>query len=117
MTQDKVGELVGVSLQQIQKYEIGANRVSASRLYELAQIFGKPISSFFEGYVRDEDFHNIEFKSEEELQKSEAEKSDEIKKLRSAFERIDSFEMRENIISFVESIAEFAQKKKFINRT
>jgi transcriptional regulator with XRE-family HTH domain len=65
MSQDQVGELVGITLQQVQKYETGINRISASRLYELAQIFEKPVSSFFSEYVRDEDYHNFDFKPDE----------------------------------------------------
>jgi transcriptional regulator with XRE-family HTH domain len=40
-----------MSFQQIQKFEIGSNRLSASRLHELAQIFDVPVSAFFEGIV------------------------------------------------------------------
>ena len=49
MSQADLGQRVGVRFQQIQKYESGANRVSASRLLALAQTLGVPISHFFEG--------------------------------------------------------------------
>ncbi|MEL6104306.1 MAG: helix-turn-helix transcriptional regulator [Pseudomonadota bacterium] len=49
MTQQKLAELVGIKFQQIQKYETGANRVSASRLWDIAEAMGVPISFFFEG--------------------------------------------------------------------
>ncbi len=105
MSQEKVGELVGVSLQQIRKYEVGISRVSASRLYELSQVFDKPINSFFDDYVFDPDFHNTEFKSEADCQKLELEKDQEIMSLVRAFNQIKSFEVRESLISFVKSIA------------
>ncbi|MGB0440222.1 MAG: helix-turn-helix domain-containing protein, partial [Paracoccaceae bacterium] len=49
MTQQQLAEKVGIKFQQIQKYEIGSNRVAASRLFELAQLFDVPPSYFFEG--------------------------------------------------------------------
>ena len=49
MTQQKLAELVGIKFQQIQKYETGANRVSASRLWEIADALGVDIGFFFEG--------------------------------------------------------------------
>ena len=45
MSQEKLGELLGITFQQVQKYEKGANRISASRLYFTAKIFGVPVSS------------------------------------------------------------------------
>lgn len=49
MTQQRLAELVGIKFQQIQKYETGANRVSASRLWDIAEALGVEISFFFEG--------------------------------------------------------------------
>ena len=49
MTQQQLGETVGIKFQQIQKYETGMNRVSASRLWDIAQAMEVPISFFFEG--------------------------------------------------------------------
>ena len=47
MSQEKLGEAVGLTFQQIQKYERGANRIGASRLYRMAQILGIPVSYFY----------------------------------------------------------------------
>ena len=49
MTQQQLAEKVGIKFQQIQKYETGANRVSASRLWDIAQAMGVPVSFCFEG--------------------------------------------------------------------
>ncbi|MEL6618688.1 MAG: helix-turn-helix transcriptional regulator [Pseudomonadota bacterium] len=49
MTQQKLAELVGIKFQQIQKYETGANRVSASRLWDIGEAMGVPVAFFFEG--------------------------------------------------------------------
>lgn len=48
-TQSNVAEQLGISFQQLQKYETGANRVSASRMFELSKLLGVSPSFFFEG--------------------------------------------------------------------
>jgi transcriptional regulator with XRE-family HTH domain len=49
LTQQQLAESIGIRFQQIQKYECGANRVTASRLYELAVSLNVPVNYFFEG--------------------------------------------------------------------
>ncbi|TNJ48630.1 helix-turn-helix domain-containing protein [Phaeobacter sp. B1627] len=49
MTQQQLAEKVGIKFQQIQKYETGANRVSASRLWDISDALGVNVSFFFEG--------------------------------------------------------------------
>ncbi len=49
MTQQQLAEKVGIKFQQIQKYETGANRVSASRLWDIAYALDVPVAFFFEG--------------------------------------------------------------------
>ena len=49
MTQQQLGDGVGIKFQQIQKYETGMNRVSASRLWDIAEVLGVSIGFFFEG--------------------------------------------------------------------
>lgn len=48
-TQQQLAEAVGIKFQQIQKYETGMNRVSASRLWDIAHVLCVPVSFFFEG--------------------------------------------------------------------
>jgi transcriptional regulator with XRE-family HTH domain len=48
MSQEKLGELLGLTFQQVQKYEKGANRIGASRLYDISQILNVPVQYFFE---------------------------------------------------------------------
>jgi transcriptional regulator with XRE-family HTH domain len=52
MTQTNLGEKLGISTQQVQKYEAGINRITAARLYEICRVFGVPIASMFEGIPR-----------------------------------------------------------------
>jgi transcriptional regulator with XRE-family HTH domain len=49
MTQQQLAQAVGIRFQQVQKYESGANRVSASRLWDLARALNSPVTFFFEG--------------------------------------------------------------------
>ena len=49
VSQERLAEALGLTFQQVQKYERGANRVSASKLYEIARFLQAPISYFFEG--------------------------------------------------------------------
>ena len=48
MSQEKLGELLGITFQQVQKYEKGSNRISASRLYLAAKVLGVPVQFFFD---------------------------------------------------------------------
>jgi transcriptional regulator with XRE-family HTH domain len=48
MSQEKLGEAIGLTFQQVQKYERGANRVGASRLFDLSRVLDVPVSFFFE---------------------------------------------------------------------
>ena len=49
MTQQQLAERVGIKFQQIQKYETGMNRISASRLWDIAEALTVPVGYFFEG--------------------------------------------------------------------
>ncbi|MGY6531936.1 helix-turn-helix domain-containing protein [Glycocaulis sp.] len=49
LTQKELAERVGIRFQQIHKYETGINRMTASRLYELARALGAPVEHFYEG--------------------------------------------------------------------
>lgn len=49
MSQEKLGESLGLTFQQVQKYEKGTNRIGASRLQQISQILGVPVEFFFDG--------------------------------------------------------------------
>lgn len=55
MSQERLGELLGVTFQQVQKYEKGANRIGASRLYEVSRILEVPVQFFFDDLPEDGD--------------------------------------------------------------
>jgi transcriptional regulator with XRE-family HTH domain len=48
LSQEKLGEAIGLTFQQVQKYERGANRIGASRLHELSRVMDVPVSFFFD---------------------------------------------------------------------
>ncbi len=49
MSQEKLGEMLSLTFQQVQKYEKGVNRIGAGRLYDVSRILGVPIDYFYEG--------------------------------------------------------------------
>ena len=56
LTQQSLAEQVGIRFQQIQKYECGANRVSAARLFELSEALSVPVQYFYEGLSERDEF-------------------------------------------------------------
>ncbi|GAB4520745.1 MAG: helix-turn-helix domain-containing protein [Amphiplicatus sp.] len=52
MSQDKLGEALGLTFQQVQKYEKGVNRIGASRVFELSRILDVPVQYFFDDFDR-----------------------------------------------------------------
>jgi len=50
-SQEKLAEALGITFQQIQKYENGVNRIAAGRLYEMSNILNIPVQSFFAGFA------------------------------------------------------------------
>jgi transcriptional regulator with XRE-family HTH domain len=54
MSQEKLGELLGITFQQVQKYEKGSNRVSASRLYQISRVLGVPVQFFYDELKEDD---------------------------------------------------------------
>jgi transcriptional regulator with XRE-family HTH domain len=55
LTQQQLADLIGVTYQQAHKYERAINRISAGRLFEIAQVLGVPVSYFFAGLEQDSD--------------------------------------------------------------
>jgi transcriptional regulator with XRE-family HTH domain len=111
MTQDKLGELIGVTFQQIQKYEKAKNRISASRLFEIAQILEKPVSAFFEELKADRTYYNYEFESDKELKKKVAKVDKEILPLIRAFNKIENSNSKKSLLALANSIAKPKPKK------
>jgi transcriptional regulator with XRE-family HTH domain len=55
MSQERLGELLGITFQQVQKYEKGSNRVSASRLFQISRVLGVSIQYFYDELKTEDD--------------------------------------------------------------
>lgn len=111
ISQDKLGELTGVTFQQIQKYEKAKNRISASRLFEFSQVLNRPISSFYDGIKNQRDHYNYDFKSDEEQVKDFVIFNKEILPLVRAFNSIKDAKSKKCLIALAGSISEAKDKK------
>jgi transcriptional regulator with XRE-family HTH domain len=110
MSQEKLGENLGITFQQIQKYEKGTNRVGASRLQAISTILNVPVSFFFEdapgregveatGLAEDSTTYVVDFlNSAEGIQ------------LNRAFARISEPKVRRKIIDLVKALAQEADE-------
>jgi transcriptional regulator with XRE-family HTH domain len=101
MSQEKLGDLLGLTFQQVQKYEKGINRIGAGRLFEIARILDVPIDFFYDGVsATGEDFAQsgapvMEFVS-----------SNEGLALSLAFMKIRDPKVRKRVLDLVKSLAE-----------
>lgn len=106
MSQEKLGESLGITFQQIQKYEKGTNRVGASRLQAIAQILSVPVAFFFEdapgadggehkGLAEDSSSFVVDFLS-----------SAEGLQLNRAFARISNPKVRRKVIELAKVLAD-----------
>ncbi|MCL4134975.1 UNVERIFIED_CONTAM: hypothetical protein GTU68_006850 [Idotea baltica] len=103
LTQEKLGELLSLTFQQVQKYEKGVNRVSAGRLYEIASVLGVPITYFYEGAE--------DFVEREQAQVAEGDEvhapmmNSETLDLIAAFQKIEDGALRKSILNTVRAAA------------
>ena len=106
MSQEKLGESLGITFQQIQKYEKGANRVGASRLQAIARVLGVPVSFFFENAPGQESETSLGF-AEEPINSAAFDfcTSTEGLQLNRAFVKISNPKVRRQIIDLVKLLA------------
>ncbi|MDR6896477.1 transcriptional regulator with XRE-family HTH domain [Bosea sp. BE271] len=106
VSQEKLGEALGLTFQQVQKYEKGSNRISASRLQQIAKMLDVPVSFFFDGAPTG-DMPELGFAdSAATTYISEFLATSEGVQLTKAFTRIKSGRVRRRIIDLVEALAE-----------
>jgi transcriptional regulator with XRE-family HTH domain len=112
MSQEKLGQAVNLTFQQIQKYERGANRVGASRLYQLSRILDVPVSYFFEEMPEDvakpEKLAEMMDEPEAEEQKADPLSRRETLELVRAYYKIDNPRVRKRLFELTKSIARLA---------
>jgi transcriptional regulator with XRE-family HTH domain len=105
MSQERLGELLGLTFQQVQKYEKGINRIGAGRLFEVAGILGVPISFFYEDALSGATAAGGFAEGEEPPPVMEFLSSGEGLQLSLAFMRIKDAKVRRRILDLVRSLA------------
>jgi transcriptional regulator with XRE-family HTH domain len=100
MSQERLGEILGLTFQQIQKYEKGMNRVGAGRLVEVAEALGVTVGYFFEGYVK----AGASDSPGDDIQPLIS-TPDSLAMAR-AFARISDLAVRKKLVAMVESVAD-----------
>ncbi len=101
MSQQTLGKELGVSFQQIQKYEKGASRVSAGRLFQIAKALGVTIAYFYSDAIS-----RVPGMAEEEGQSPAPSVSPQVGELIEIFARIREKPMRRQLIEIAKSLAE-----------
>jgi len=105
MSQEKLGDALGVTFQQVQKYERGSNRVGASRLFRMAQVMDVPIQYFFEGLGMDNS--DMSFAEDEQMPiVYDFIKSSDGVALAMAVSKIKSRAVRRRILELARSLSE-----------
>lgn len=110
MSQEKLGESLGLTFQQIQKYEKGTNRVGASRLQQISEILQVPVSFLFEGGPGGA--HNGLSEAPSPAYVSDFLATSEGLALTRAFTRISDSKLRRSIVDLVEQIATREQSER-----
>lgn len=101
MSQEKLGDLLGLTFQQVQKYEKGINRIGAGRLFEIARILDVPIDFFYDGVNGP-----MEGFAENGAPVMEFVSSSEGLALSLAFMKIKDPKVRKRVLDLVKSLAE-----------
>lgn len=107
LSQERLGELLGLTFQQIQKYERGTNRLGASRLYEAARALSVDVSFFFEELdVLPDGLAEDAIDERDGPGCGPAERRRDTLELVRAFERIDDPELRRRVLDITKAVAD-----------
>ena len=118
MSQEKLGDALGLTFQQVQKYEKGTNRIGASRLQQISHILQVPVSFFFEGAPNcsDPDRGDGMGEAPSPAYVSDFLATSDGLALTKAFMRIDDSKLRRRIVDLVEQIAAARSAEAFAPR-
>lgn len=109
LSQEKLGELLGLTFQQVQKYEKGANRIGASRLFDLSHVLGVPVQFFYdEAPAAITDAHTAATGMAERASEpyvADVLSSRDSIELNKAFARISDARVRRAVVELVKSLA------------
>ncbi|MCT4635204.1 MAG: helix-turn-helix domain-containing protein [Rickettsiales bacterium] len=112
MSQSDLASKVGVTFQQIQKYEKGTNKIMASRLYELSKIMNVHLNYFFEEYKNKEDTTNFSLNEEQSEfiyklpNSSPASPGQDALKLVKVYNKIPNDKSKKKLLGFLKSLTE-----------
>ena len=106
MSQEKLGEALGLTFQQVQKYEKGTNRIGASRLQQISNILQVPVSFFFEGAPNMPGHAGGMGEAPSPVYVSDFLATSDGLALTKAFMRIKSAKLRRKVVDLVEQIAD-----------
>ncbi|WP_417467975.1 helix-turn-helix domain-containing protein [Maricaulis sp.] len=104
MSQEKLGDELGVTFQQVQKYERGANRVGASRLYRLSRVLEVPVQFFFEDLADKPMVSGMAEDDQTPIVYNFIQSSDGVS-LAEAFSKISDAKVRRRVLELVRTLA------------
>ncbi|GIX18131.1 MAG: hypothetical protein KatS3mg119_2317 [Rhodothalassiaceae bacterium] len=112
MSQEKLGDALGLTFQQIQKYERGANRIGASRLYKIAKILNVPVSYFYEELPDEVEASNrgLSDIAPEPFEVDQLNKRETLELVR-AYYRVKDARVRKRIFELIKAIAKSDQEE------
>lgn len=105
LTQERLGEMLGLTFQQVQKYEKGVNRVSAGRLFEVASVLEVPVGYFFNSFEPLPVIQRAQL-AEDSRDSFAPVLSNEVLQLIEAFQRIEDAGLRRSLLATVRAAAE-----------
>jgi transcriptional regulator with XRE-family HTH domain len=103
VSQEKLGDALGLTFQQVQKYEKGTNRIGASRLQQISQILKVPVEFFFEGAPDALSMSKSDVRTLADM--NDFVSSSEGLRLVAAFTRIENAHLRRRIVGLVQEMA------------
>lgn len=107
MSQEKLGEALNLTFQQIQKYEKGANRIGSSRLYKISQLLGVSVQFFFDDMPVEAAGESAGFSENDSTPMiMDFVSTPEGVQLNRSFSRIDNADVRRRIVDLVKSLAD-----------
>ncbi|MCC6598036.1 MAG: helix-turn-helix transcriptional regulator [Alphaproteobacteria bacterium] len=115
LSQEKLAESIGLTFQQVQKYERGTNRVSASRLYDISNVLNVPVSYFFEqigemGASAPESLPGLSDNKQEEFEGEDVMSRKETLDLVRIYYSVPDPDARRDIVKFIKSMTERLSK-------
>ena len=116
ISQDKLGEELGLTFQQVQKYEKGVNRIGASRLYDIARVLDVPVQFFYDDFGDGPEtmigFAETNPKAEERADFMQLLSTPEGMQLCRAYAAIKDYQVRRRVLDLVKALGEEAAEAR-----